>query len=358
MRTTSLSLAIALVAGLLLSACSSEAPPAPSNAERPDIELIAVAPDSAVRERVWDGVVEAVHSATLSAQTSGRVLELPFDVNDYVKAGDVVVRFTDVEQQSAQRQARAALAAAQAAASEAESEFKRVSEIYERRLVSRAQLDQATARRDATRAQLESAQAAVKAASETLDYTVVRAPYSGIVTQRFVEIGETVRPGQPLVAGLSLDRLRLQVRVPQSDVEAIRGNGRAILLLEDGRRIEAEKVTVFPYADPATHSFSVRVDLPEAETGLSPGMAAKVAFVVGEDARLLLPASSLVKRSEVTAAYVVGETGLALRQLRLGHRIGDRIEVLSGLSAGEQVAADPVAAGLWLEQQRRERSDG
>lgn len=358
MRPTSLSLAIALAAGLLLSACGSEAPPAPRSLAAPDIELIAVAPDSAARERVWDGVVEAVHSATLSAQTGGRVLELPFDVNDYVKAGDVVVRFTDVEQQSAQRQARAALAAAQAAASEAEAEFKRVSEIFERRLVSRAQLDQATARRDATRAQLESAQAAVKAASEQVDYTAVRAPYSGIVTQRFVEVGETVRPGQPLIAGLSLDRLRLQVRVPQSDVEAIRGNGRAFLLLDDGRRIEAERVTVFPYADPATHSFSVRVDLPEAETGLSPGMAAKVAFVVGEDARLLLPASSLVKRSEVTAVYVVGETGLALRQLRLGHRIGDRIEVLSGLNAGEQVAADPVAAGLWLEQQRRERSDG
>lgn len=358
MRSTLPLLALALAASLLLSACGSEAPLAPRIAAAPDIELIVVAPDKAVRERVWDGVVEAVHSATLSAQTGGRVLELPFDVNDYVKAGDVVVRFTDVEQQSAQRQARAALSAAQAAASEAEAEFKRISEIFGRRLVSRAQLDQATARRDATRAQLESAQAAVKAASETLDYTVVRAPYSGIVTQRFVEVGETVSPGQPLIAGLSLDRLRLQVRVPQSDVEAIRANGRAVLLLDDGRRVEAEKVTVFPYADPATHSFSVRVDLPEADTGLSPGMAAKVAFVVGEDERLLLPASSLVKRSEVTAAYVVGESGLALRQLRLGHRMGDRIEVLSGLSAGERVAADPVAAGLWLEQQRRERSDG
>lgn len=344
--------------GLLLSACGEAVVLQPVPPKEPGIELQAVEPDRAARERVWDGVVEAVHSATLSAQTGGRVLELPFDVNDYVKAGDVVVRFTDVEQQSAQRQARAALAAAQAAASEAEAEFKRVSEIFERRLVSRAQFDQATARRDATRAQLESAQAAVKAASETLDYTVVRAPYSGIVTQRFVEVGETVRPGQPLIAGLSLDRLRLQVRVPQSDVQAIRANGRAHLLLGDGRRVEAEKVTVFPYADPATHSFSVRVDLPEADTGLSPGMAAKVAFVVGEDERLLLPLSSLVKRSEVTAAYVYGETGLALRQLRLGHRADDRVEVLSGLNAGDRVAVDPVAAGLWLEQQRRERSDG
>lgn len=351
-------IAFVFVLALTLSACSRQEPLQAPRVVQPDIELLAINADRASRERIWDGVVEAVHSATLSAQTGGRVLALPFDVNDYVKAGDVVVRFTDVEQQSAQRQARAALAAAQAAANEAEAEFSRVSEVHERRLVSRAQLDQATARRDASRAQLESAQAAVKAATEQVDYTAVRAPYSGIVTQRFVEVGETVSAGQPLIAGLSLDRLRLQVQVPQSDVAAIRENGRAFLLLNDGRRVQAERVTVFPYADPATHSFSVRVELPEAQTGLSPGMAAKVAFVMGEDARLMLPASSLVKRSEVTAAYVLGESGLTLRQLRLGHRIGERVEVLSGLNPGERVAVDPVAAGLWLEQRRKARSDG
>lgn len=358
MRPTPPRLVFMLAAGLLLSACDSDEPPLARTIDEPAIELRAVVPDRTSRERIWDGVVEAVHAATLSAQTGGRVLELPFDVNDYVKAGDVVVRFTDVEQQSAQRQARAALAAAQATASEAEAESKRVSEIYGRRLVSRAQLDQATARRDATQALLESAQAAVKAASEQVDYTAVRAPYSGIVTQRFVEVGETVSPGQALIAGLSLDRLRLRVQVPQSDVAPIREHARAFLLLADGRRIEAERVTVFPYADPATHSFSVRVDLPEAETGLSPGMAAKVAFVVGEDEHLRLPLASLVKRSEVTAAYVFGDSGLVLRQLRLGHRIDERVEVLSGLEAGERVAVDPVAAGLWLEQRRKARGDG
>lgn len=358
MRTALFRLTALMSLGAALAACSQEQAFEPATAPAPDIELIAIEPEPAVRERVWDGVVEAVHSATLSAQTGGRVLELPFDVNDYVHAGDVVLRFTDVEQQSGRRQAQAALDAARAAASEAQAEFQRVEGIYERRLVSRAQFDQATARRAATRAQLDAAQAALKAADEQLDYTVVRAPYSGIVTERHVEVGETVRPGQPLISGLSLDRLRLQVQVPQSDVAAIRAHGKAILLLDEGRRIEAEKVTVFPYADPATHSFSVRVDLPEADTGLAPGMAAKVAFVVGEDSRLLLPMSSLVRRSEVVAAYVNGPSGLALRQLRVGHRIGDRIEVLAGLEPGEKVAADPVAAGLWLAQQGRERSDG
>jgi RND family efflux transporter MFP subunit len=358
MRTVPHLRVIALPLLLALSACGGSEPELkPAAAAAPPLALIEARAETAARERIWDGVVEAVHQATLSAQTGGRVLELPYDVNDFVNAGDVVVRFTAVEQQSAQRQAQAALSAAQAAASEAEAEFKRVSEIYERRLVARAQLDQATARRDATRAQLESARAALSAAGERVDYTVVRAPYSGIVTRRFVEVGETVGPGQPLIEGLSLDRLRLAVQVPQSDVAAIRASGRAFLLLADGRRIAAESVTVFPYADAGTHSFSVRVDLPEADTDLAPGMTAKVAFVIGEAERLLLPATSLVRRSEVTAAYVLTESGLSLRQLRLGHRYGDAIEVLAGLSAGERVAADPVAAAVWLEQQRKARGD-
>lgn len=358
MRLKPLPAVAAALLALSLAACGSSEPLSPPQAVTPPIELFEAQLQPAARERVWDGVVEAVNAATLSAQTGGRVLELPFDVNDYVRAGEVVVRFTDVEQQSGQRQAQAALSAARAAADEAAAEFRRISEVYERRLVSRAQFDQASARRDATRAQLEAAQAAVKAASEQVDYTVVRAPYSGIVTQRFVEVGETVGPGQPLISGLSLDRLRLAVQVPQSDVQAIRENGRAALVLADGRRIEAERVTVFPYADPATHSFSVRVELPEAETGLAPGMAAKVAFVVGESSRLLLPRSSLVRRGEVAGAYVLGPTGLVLRQLRLGHAAGEQVEVLAGLAAGERVALDPVAAGLWLEQQRRGGGNG
>ena len=102
---------------------------------------------------------------------------------------------------------------------------------------------------------------------------------------------------------------------------------------------------MFPYADPATHTFSVRLDLPGADTGLYPGMTVKVAFATGEAERLLLPQGALVARGELNAAYVVGADGaLRLAQLRLGHRFGDRIEILAGLAPGDKVVADPVAA--------------
>jgi RND family efflux transporter MFP subunit len=334
---------------LALAACGGQSPPPATPLPPPTLASQIVASETGVRERSWDGVVEAVHQATLSAQTGGRVVELPFDVNDYVQAGEVVVRFTDVEQQAAQRRAEAALAAAQAAAHEAEAEHARIAEVFERRLVARAQLDQAVARRDSARAQLDAARAALRESGEQVDYTVIRAPYSGILTERHVEIGETVRPGQPLVSGLSLALLRVEVQVPQSDIAAIREHGRAAVVLTDGRRIEASRVVVFPFADPQSHSFRVRVELPEAETGLQPGMTVKTAFMLGEVERLSVPASALLRRSELSAVYVIGDDGrVALRQLRVGHRHDDRVEVLAGLAAGERIALDPVAALAWL----------
>lgn len=332
-------------------ACGCAAPSTPpAAAARIDLATLTVAPETARREQAWDGVVEATHQATMSAQTSGRVLELPYDVNDYVEAGAVIVRFSNVEQQSGQHRAQAQIASAQAAFDEAQANYTRIAEIYARKLVAKAQLDQATAQRDSARAALQSAQASLREVSQQLDYTVVRAPYSGIVTKRFVQVGESVKAGQPLIAGVSLNELRINVQVPQSAVAAIRRYHAADVLLDgDGaQRVAAAKLTVFPYADADTHTFSVRLDLPPQETGLYPGMTVKTAFAVGEAQRLLIPDSALVQRSEVSGVYVVADNRVSLRQVRLGHRFGDRIEVLSGLSAGERVASDPNAAALYL----------
>lgn len=347
-------LATSALAALFLAACGSE-PNVPVPASPVGFETITVAPRTSARERSWDGVVEAVHQATLSAQTRGRVLELPFDVNDYVEAGQVVVRFTDVEQVSAQRRASASLSAAQADYTEAEAAFRRTEELVAKQLLARASLDQARARRDATRAALEAARAGVSEAGEQVDYTVIRAPYSGILTERHVEVGESVQPGQPLVSGLSLQQLRVNVEVPQSDVAALREHGTATVVLPGGGRLEADQLIVFPYADPGTHSFKVRVELPEAETGLQPGMTVKVAFKTGEARHLWIPASSLVTRSEVTAVYVVGaDNRVVLRQVRLGHRRDDEVEVLAGLAEGERIAADPLDALAHLANAGRE----
>jgi len=113
----------------------------------------------------------------------------------------------------------------------------------------------------------------------------------------------------------------------------------------DGRRVEAKSLTLAPQASPESNSFLVRLELPENAADLYPGMFVKVAFVVGEAERLLIPAAALIERSEMTAVYVRAADGrIALRQLRLGHRFEDKIEVLAGLESGETIVTDPLAA--------------
>jgi RND family efflux transporter MFP subunit len=304
-------------------------------------------PELTPRERIWDGTVEAVNQATVSAQTSGRVAEILYDVNDLVEAGSVIMRFTDAEQRAALRSAEASLQEAEARFGEANSEFRRIAAMFENETVARARYDQANANAEAARARLEAARSAVTAAAEQLDYTVVRAPYGGIVSERLVEVGELVRPGQPLMSGVALQPLRVRVDVPQSLIDPIRSIGQAYVYAGD-ERVAARRLTFFPVADPASNTFRVRVDLPEVGPTLYPGVFVKVGFVVGETQRLLIPESAVVHRSELTAVYRVTGDVVVLQQIRLGRRFGDRVEVLAGLAAGDEVAVDPVRAGVYL----------
>ncbi len=312
-------------------------------------ETVEVRYEEAPRERVWDGRIEAVNQATVSAQTSGRIAELPFDVNDFVDAGAVVMRFTDTEQRAALTRAQAALEEARARLDEASQEFERVSNMFDNGTVSKARFDQAKANRDASQARLNAARSGVATANEQLEYTVVRAPYAGIVSKRHVQLGELVSPGQPLISGLSLQSLRVNVDVPQGMFHAVRTIGKAFVYVDD-ERIAAESLTFFPVADDAANTFRVRVNLPDGAATLYPGMFVKVGFVVGETRRLLVPADAIVRRSELSGVYVVQGDAVALRQVRLGRSYGDTVEVLAGLDEGETVAVNPVAAGIWLKE--------
>ena len=320
-----------------------------SAAELPFAVEIA-AYEIAPRERIWDGTVEAVNQGTVSAQTSGRVAEILFDVNDFVAAGAIVVRFTDAEQRAALRRANATLEEAQARLSEAEKEFDRISKMFENNTVSKAHFDQAEANKAATAARINAALSGVATAKEQLDYTVVRAPYAGIVSKRHIEIGELVSPGQPVMSGLSLQSLRVNVDVPQSMFDPIREIGEAFVYV-GGKRIAAASLTFYPVADPVTNTFTVRVNLPEGSATLFPGMFVKVGFVVGESRRLHVSEAAIVRRSELTGVYVFEDEKVALRQVRLGRTYDDNIEILAGLTEGERIATDPVAAGIYLKEQ-------
>ena len=341
----------------MLAACGGKAPPDAAGTAAPNLASLQVHATASQREQVWDGVVEAVNQVTITAQTNARVMALPYDVNDVVAKGAVLVRFSDVEQKSARTAAQAQIASAQASYKDAQASYQRFAALHAKGYVSTAQIDQQRAARDSASAALTAARARLDEVGQQLDYTVLRAPFAGIITQRFVHVGQAVQAGppspQPLIELQALDDLRVNVQVPQSAVDAIRKFHAASVLLDagQGRRVQVNSVEVFPYADPATHTFNVRLPLPAGSTGLYPGMTVKVAFATGAAKRMLLPESALVQRGELVAVYVIGNHDVSLRQVRIGNRDGDKVEVLAGLDDGERVARDPQAATSWLARQ-------
>lgn len=295
--------------------------------------------------RVYDGVVEPVHQSTVSAQTAGRVAAIHFDVDDYVAKDQVLIRFSDMEQRARVEQAAASLKEAQARAKLSAEEHQRILSLAERKLVSAADRDHAVAELNAAQAAVDVQKARLSEAQQELDYTMVRAPFGGVVVARHVQMGETVQPGQPLMTGLSLDTLRVAAWVPQELVTTVRKSARARVVLA-GRELDvpADGFTVFPYADKTTHGFRVWLALPEPQRDVYPGMMVKVAFHVGETQRLLIPRAAVVQRSEVTGVYVQRDDKIVLRHIVTGVVSGDAIEVLAGLDAGERVITDPAAA--------------
>lgn len=324
-----------------------------ASAAAPSLATVTLAAEHAPVERVLDGRIEAVNQGTVSAQTSGRVAEILYDVNDFVPAGAVILRLRATEQRASLEQAQAALREAQAREAEVQTRYTRIRGLYQDSAASKSQLDAVAAERDAAVARLAAARAALQAAREGVSYTEVRAPYAGVVTQRHVQPGESVSPGTPLVSGLSLQYLRVTVDLPQSVVERVREIRKAAIYV-NGKRIEAKGLTIFPQASPESNTFRARIDLPENAADLYPGMLVKVGFVVGEAKRLLIPARALVERGEVTAVYTLNDGDrIALRQIRLGTRFADRIEVLAGLIEGDRVILDPLAATLALRAQQQ-----
>ncbi len=338
---------------IVVSACEDASVPQVQTQQITDLETVEAQLQTVAREIQFDGVIEAINRATVSAQTSGRVTELPYDVGDYVEKGSVIARLTDSEQRAGLDAAEANLKLAGVQLEDAEKQFKRVSDIFSKGLVSQAELDNANTRYRSAQANFDAAKSAVTQAREGLQYTEIIAPYSGIVLSRAIEPGELVAPGRELMAGLSLEHLRVIVDIPQQYIGPLRKHKSARVLFEDGRTLNGDQVRIPPAADATSHTFRVLVNLPEGEHGVFPGTLVKVAFASGEQAQLLVPKETVVHRGELTAVYVVSEnSGIEFRYVRTGYTSEPGMTaILSGLDAAERVAQDPVVAAKTYRQQ-------
>lgn len=300
-----------------------------------------------------NGVVEAVKKATLSAEVSGRVTEVNFDVGDFVNENDILVRIRDKEYKAQLNSAKATLKEANANYKDAKSEFKRVEGLYREKVVSTSNLDSARALLKSTEARVSASKAHITEVQEKLDNTIIRAPFSGVVTKRYTETGETIRIGQAIMAGFSTTQLRISTDVSQNYIDEIRKYQTAVILNSNtnNKTIKAVKLTIFPVANPKTHTFQVRALLPENIENLYPGMLVKISFKIGEQNRLLIPTTAIVYRSEVAAVYVINNKKMIFRQIREGRKFAKNTEILAGLDENETIANNPIRAGVYLKRQ-------
>jgi RND family efflux transporter MFP subunit len=314
------------------------------------VPTVKIEPQLRARSHASEATIEAVRQATVAAQVQGRVLEARVDAGARVRQGDVLMRIDTREADQAVAAAAANVAAAQARLVDARAALERTRSLRARNFISAAALDQAQAAFDAARAQHAAAEAGRAQADASRGFATVTSPLTGLVAQRLTEPGEMAQPGRPLMLIYEPGALRAVADVPQQQLASLgRGALQAkVEFPESGRWLDAASVTVLPAADPRTHTARVRVALPADASGVVPGMAARVHFLVGSAPRLTVPGAAVLRRGEVTGVYVAdGKGGFSLRQLRLGSALDDAsVEVLAGLSGGETIALDPVRAGL------------
>lgn len=330
-------------------------------------KIITTQVESVPNYVLLEAKLEAIKQSTVSAQTQGIIEKVNFDINDKVEAGQVLILINSSQQKAALSQAKAALAQANALNSDAQSILKRNRSLLSKKTLSQGEFDSSLARANSAEAAVLAAEAFVKQAQEQVTYTRITAPYSGIVRQRFVQMGELVNPGQPVMTGFALKPLRAVVDIPQTLAAKLSSQSPAINdainnsanpsihIIANGKQYPAGQFTLFPYADSRYSSVRARIDLLDnakvsqltGRDNLMPGSWVKVQLANGEQSGIYLPASAIFQQGEVASLFIQHNNGFKLRYVRLGQTQPDgRVRILSGLEAGEKVAIDALAAAM------------
>lgn len=312
-----------------LAACGARPAPPASPAGVPRSVTTAPVLRTTSEGATVPATLRARDRAVLASRLSSSVTVLPFRVGERVGAGAVVVRLDDGA-------ARAALAAAEVAHESARTDLGRAERLLSLGVGTPREREEAASREAA-------AQAALLAARETLAHAVLRAPFAATVAARPVEVGDAVSPGQPLLE-LEGDGggLELHATVDAGQVGAL-AVGTELQALVDGRpeSLSARVTALSAAADPGTHRFELRAEVPPA-AGVRSGLFARLRLPAADgERRLTVPASALVRRGGLTGVFVVDGGAVRLRWIAPGRDTGDTTEVRAGLSAGERVVLGP-----------------
>jgi len=350
------SLIVAIVVGF--SSCSTE-----QSVKVQSLETVRHIPVLAVQQAdVPDlleaaGTVRAAQTSDLASQLMGNIVEIRAREGDRVQRGQVLAVIDDSQPRVAVDRATAAVVAAQqqlvAVNSDlvlAETTLKRYQNLYDRKSLSPQEFDEVKARHQATLARRNmaqagqiQAQAALNQAMTSLNYTRIRAPFDGVVTEKKADFGTLASPGMPIFTVEDVRRYRLEVAVNENDLRYVRTGGQVSVAIEalDNAELKGKVVQIVPAADPVSRAFLVKIELP-TDTRLRSGLFGRAQFSRGERQALLIPRSAVVERGQLQGVFVLDQNRVAsFRYVTLGKFSGSEIEVLSGLQGGECFVANP-----------------
>ncbi|MDA8139179.1 MAG: efflux RND transporter periplasmic adaptor subunit [Desulfobacteraceae bacterium] len=287
------------------------------------------------------GSLEAVQGIMVTAEMTGKVVQVPFEAGAKVKAGDLLVQ-QDTASESAQ------LRAAEATAALAKINFERMAKLLPEKVVSRSDYDNADA-------QLKQALAQVDAIQATIDKKTIRAPFAGRLGIRLINLGQNLNAGDPIVTLQTLDPIYVNFQLPQQHLAVVH-RGFPIRVLSDalgGDVIEGRITAINPEVESATRNVRLQATLSNRDERLRPGMFVNVTVVLpAEEKVLAIPATSILYAPYSNSVFIVeprkdsaqGGDGKVVRQqfVELGEKRGDFVAVRSGLKEGEQVVSTGV----------------
>jgi RND family efflux transporter MFP subunit len=302
-----------------------------SYAEAPKDEAPVPVSSVTIAPKAIDAVVSAVgtlssrNSSLLSSKIMGKVVALNAKEGDYVSQGKLLLRIESGE-------ISAQVFQAQAAYNNAKLQYDRIKRLFDEKAATQMEMDQATLG-------LESANAGLNGAKAMESYTIIKAPISGQIIAKHINLGEMALPGQPLVKIEDNRNLRLEVTVREQELRYIQ-TGKPVIVQIDalpGRDIRGTVAQVVPVSDVRTHSFTVKIDIP-SDKSLITGMYGKALFSIGRREAIVVPKTAIVELSGISGVYIISAGGSAVFQMvQLGDVSGDSVEAVTGLKAGDQV---------------------
>jgi RND family efflux transporter MFP subunit len=302
-----------------------------TSAPLPTVKVKAV-PASAKERQAYEMVVGTVRSKTravIEAKISGRIESLLAQPGQTVKAGELLAKLDAREIQAKVEQAKAVY-------EQASSDLKRYTALYESKTVTQAEYE-------ARVAQFKVAEANLKEALTMLGYIEVTAPFDGVITRKISDVGDLVYPGKPILEIEDPKYLRFEANVPEALYDKVKLNEKYTVIIPSiNEEIQGTVSEIAPVADPNTRTFLVKLDLPQHK-GLRTGQFGRLKIPTSHSAALRVPLSAVIVRGQMEIAFVVETNVARMRLVKTGDKVGNEIEVLSGIEPNEKVIITDVA---------------